>query len=335
MTARMVDTDRSLLPIEGIELMQVPDRRLRTAELWLSEDEVPSSPMTATVVDRPVLFDRLAAASRVTQITAPPGSGKTMLLRSWIGAAGLADRAGWVSVQRGDRDVQRFWVSVIEALGATAPGSKVRGLTPSPELDGWAIVERLLEDLSSLEGRVWLVIDDVHELRSAEALAQLELLLLRSPAHVRYVLATVTINAWVCTGCAWRVASPNSAPPTCASACPRPAPCWLLERHSRHRTSHASLIAEILNRLAGGTPAPSPADLEPLREPLSDSEQRILRYLPTHLSAPEIAGELYLSVHTVKSHMRHLYNKLGTHQRADTVERARTLGLLAPSSRQR
>jgi len=49
------------------------------------------------------LFGRLAGANRVTQITAPPGSGKTMLLRSWIGDAGLADRAGWVSVQRQER----------------------------------------------------------------------------------------------------------------------------------------------------------------------------------------------------------------------------------------
>ena len=109
----------------------------------------------------------------------------------------------------------------------------------------------------------------------------------------------------------------------------------LLERHSRHHTSHASLVAEILNLLAGKSPAPSPGEPEPLRESLSDSEKRILRYLPTHLSAPEIAGELYLSVHTVKSHTYHIYAKLGTHKRAETVARARALGLLAPSSRQR
>jgi LuxR family maltose regulon positive regulatory protein len=109
----------------------------------------------------------------------------------------------------------------------------------------------------------------------------------------------------------------------------------LLERLSRRGTSHASLIAEILNRLVGGSPTPSRGEPEPMREPLSDSEKRILRYLPTHLSAPEIAGELYLSVHTIKSHMLHLYAKLGTHSRAETVERARALGLLAPSARQR
>jgi LuxR family transcriptional regulator, maltose regulon positive regulatory protein len=72
--------------------------------------------------------------------------------------------------------------------------------------------------------------------------------------------------------------------------------------------------------------------LEPL-EPLRESEIRILRYLPTNLSAPEIAQELFLSPNTVKTHIRHLYDKLGTHRRTDAVERARALGLLAPSRR--
>ena len=59
----------------------------------------------------------------------------------------------------------------------------------------------------------------------------------------------------------------------------------------------------------------------------------MLRYLPTNLTAPEIAGELYVSRNTVKTHMRRLYAKLGTHRRAEAVTRARDLGLLAPSAR--
>jgi LuxR family maltose regulon positive regulatory protein len=112
-----------------------------------------------------------------------------------------------------------------------------------------------------------------------------------------------------------------------------PAP-GLLERQARERTTHAALIAEILELLAGNRPAPSAGPRPPL-EPLSKSEIRVLRYLPTHLSAPEIAAELSVSTSTVKTHMRNLYAKLGAHSRAEAVESARTLGLLAPSAARR
>jgi LuxR family maltose regulon positive regulatory protein len=143
------------------------------------------------VVSRRALFGRLGTAERVTVVAASAGSGKTFLLRSWIGEAGLADRAAWVPVEAGERDPQRFWVAVADALRGTAAASGlVRPLTAAPDLDGWAIVERLLTDLARLEERVWLVIDDVHELASAEALRQLELLVLRAPPQLRSVLAT-------------------------------------------------------------------------------------------------------------------------------------------------
>ena len=143
------------------------------------------------VVSRPELFERLGTAGRVTEVSAPAGSGKTFLLRSWTIKAGQVERAAWVTVQGEERDPQRFWLSVFGALRGTDAGSKVvQPLTPAPGLDGWAAVERLLADLGGLEDPVWLVIDDVHELRSAEALRQLELLIMRSPPELRFVLAT-------------------------------------------------------------------------------------------------------------------------------------------------
>ena len=113
-----------------------------------------------------------------------------------------------------------------------------------------------------------------------------------------------------------------------------PAP-GLLERHARHRTAHAALIGDIQNLLAGKSPAARPAGPRQPAEALSETELRVLRYLPTNLTAPEIASELYVSRHTVKTHMRHLYAKLGAHRRAEAIARARDLGLLAPSARQR
>jgi LuxR family transcriptional regulator, maltose regulon positive regulatory protein len=143
------------------------------------------------IVSRPGLFARLDGAGRVTEVSAPPGSGKTLLLASWIAEADLAGLAARVPVQGEERDPQRFWLSVLSALRETTPGAKlVRPLMAAPDLDGWTVVERLLADLASLEDRVWLVIDDLHELRSAEALRQLELLVMRAPAGLRFVLAT-------------------------------------------------------------------------------------------------------------------------------------------------
>jgi len=140
-------------------------------------------------VSRPRLFGRLGAA-RVTVVSAPAGSGKTVLLRSWISRPGAAEHAAWVPAGRGEHDPQRFWLPVLGALQQTAPGSAlVRAVTAAPDLDGSALVERLLADLAPLDDRVWLVIDDIHEL-GPEALRQLELLVMRAPPGLRFVLAT-------------------------------------------------------------------------------------------------------------------------------------------------
>lgn len=142
------------------------------------------------VVSRPVLLEQLGTSARVTMLSGPPGSGKTVLLRSWVSEAGLAERAAWVPVGRDERDPRRLWLLVSRALRQTAPGSGlVQQLTAAPDLDGWAIVERLLADLAPLNEPTWLVIDDVHEL-CRDALRQLELLIMRAPAALRFVLAT-------------------------------------------------------------------------------------------------------------------------------------------------
>jgi ATP/maltotriose-dependent transcriptional regulator MalT len=164
---------------------------VETAAWSVAADAPAAAAVRDGVVSRPGLFLRLTRAHRVVQVSAPPGSGKTVLLRSWIASSGLADCTAWVSVQVEERDPQRLWISVTDALRDTATGSAlVRGLTAAPDLDGWTAVERLLEDLASMRERVWLVIDDLHELCSAEALRQLELLIMRAPPRLRFILVT-------------------------------------------------------------------------------------------------------------------------------------------------
>ena len=146
---------------------------------------------TGAVVPRPVLLGRLGGPARVTVVSGMAGSGKSVLLRSWIGGADIAGHAAWVDAGRNGRDPQNFWLSVVAALRATGPGSElVRAVSAAPDLDGWGLVERLLDDLAPLTEQLWLVVDDVHELDGDHALRQLELLLLRAPPELRFVLAT-------------------------------------------------------------------------------------------------------------------------------------------------
>lgn len=63
---------------------------------------------------------------------------------------------------------------------------------------------------------------------------------------------------------------------------------------------------------------------------LTTAEVRVLQYLPTHLSVPEIADELSVSRHTVKTQTVSAYRKLGVHTRSEAIERARRAGLLPP-----
>jgi LuxR family maltose regulon positive regulatory protein len=509
---------------------------------WPGTAEVPAAPASReAVVSRSALFGRLAEAERVVQLSAPAGSGKTVLMRSWIAEAGLAPRTAWVSVASEDRDPQGFWISVANALRGTAAGSTlVRPLTGVPGLDGWAVVERLLRDLAALEDRLWLVIDDAQLLGPGRVLPQLELLLLRAPPELRVVLATrhdlrlglhrlrldgeVTdirladlrfsraearallratgvepseetltrlherTEGWaaglrlaalslaghpdperfaaefsgtdrtvaefllaevlnrqsaevrrllVRTSVLERVSGPladeltgNSggerilqdleqagafvvsldagrswfryhrlfadllqlelrrSEPYERPALHRAAAGWLaghghpveavrqaqaasdwgmagrllsdrwlglylggrgatlvelLARFPRRivaASSELTIVAEEAQRLLAATEATAAADLGPaaghpqaLEEQLTDSETRVLRYLPTHLTVQDIADELCLSVNTVSTHRRHLYAKLGVHTRHEAVNRARTLGLLGPSAR--
>ena len=103
----------------------------------------------------------------------------------------------------------------------------------------------------------------------------------------------------------------------------------LLTRQLRRGTAHRALVGELLAALdgtSGRTRPPSPFVIEPL----SPRERAVLRYLPTMMSNQEIASELFVSVNTVKTHLKAIYRKLDVADRREAVRRARSLELLAP-----
>ncbi|HEV3055119.1 MAG TPA: LuxR C-terminal-related transcriptional regulator, partial [Solirubrobacteraceae bacterium] len=103
----------------------------------------------------------------------------------------------------------------------------------------------------------------------------------------------------------------------------------LLETLPRHDTAHAALLADVVDLLHGTPGANTDRDVVTPASDLSPSELRVLRYLPTNLTRPEIARELYVSVNTVNTHIRNIYSKLGARDRSSAVQRARELRLLS------
>ncbi|MEP6559693.1 MAG: LuxR C-terminal-related transcriptional regulator [Nakamurella sp.] len=89
---------------------------------------------------------------------------------------------------------------------------------------------------------------------------------------------------------------------------------------------HGVFAAELVDAMADARPAAAAAGL-PV-EHLTERELIVLRYLPTMLKAGEIASDLFVSVNTVKAHLRSMYRKLGVSNRREAVEKARSVGLL-------
>ena len=103
----------------------------------------------------------------------------------------------------------------------------------------------------------------------------------------------------------------------------------LLETLPRQGTSHAALVADILDAVHRGAPAGPGQPAPGLAEELSPSELRVLRYLPTNLTRREIALELTVSLNTVNTHIRRIYAKLAATDRSSAVRRGRELRLLS------
>src|SRR5712691_1337236 len=148
---------------------------------------------TPRLIARDDLFACLdrAAASKVTVISAPAGSGKTSLLRAWAGRPGQPRRLAVVQVQRGQQDAQQLWLALLGAVRqATGADSDAEPPAATPDFNAPAMADRVLSELADASGGVTLVIDDLHELTSPDAPAQLTRLLTNLPPQTHAILTT-------------------------------------------------------------------------------------------------------------------------------------------------
>jgi LuxR family transcriptional regulator, maltose regulon positive regulatory protein len=158
---------------------------------WLDTERT-VAPATSRLIDRGDLLAALdrATASKVTIISAPAGSGKTSLLRAWAGRPEQPRRLAVVSVQRDQHDAQQFWLALLSAVRQVASTGRAEPPAATPDFNGQGIADRVLSELADQGGRLFLVIDDLHELHSPDALAQLTWLLTHLPGDVYAILAT-------------------------------------------------------------------------------------------------------------------------------------------------
>jgi LuxR family maltose regulon positive regulatory protein len=140
----------------------------------------------AGLIDRPDLIAVLddAAGKKVTVISAPAGSGKTSLLRLWADRPGQDRRIAFVTVRPGQQDAQLFWLTLLGAVCGTEPPPV------TPGFNGQAMADKVLAEITAAGGPFVLVIDDVHELSSAETAEQLSELLTNLPPLAHAIVAT-------------------------------------------------------------------------------------------------------------------------------------------------
>ncbi|HSF27325.1 MAG TPA: LuxR C-terminal-related transcriptional regulator [Actinomycetes bacterium] len=149
--------------------------------------------LPALFVPRPRLHGLLteAVASRVTLVSAGPGSGKTLGVASWAADGRAPGPVAWLALDESDNDPATLWREIVAALHvAGAPASRAGVLHVSPF--GAPEIRRLTAGFTSSAAPVVLVVDDVEALTRDEARACLDQLIAEASAQLRIVLITRT-----------------------------------------------------------------------------------------------------------------------------------------------
>jgi LuxR family maltose regulon positive regulatory protein len=162
-------------------------------ELPLIEAKLARPRIRAGVIPRTRLFLELDRLENVelTTISGPAGSGKTVLVSSWL--AGRSDiSVAWVTLDRSDDDPRPLWTYVAHAVDMIRPGLARRALVGlrMPRSSVEAAIDELLNGLAGYDGRVVIVLDDLQHVGSERCLRSLAYAVERLPEAIRMVAMT-------------------------------------------------------------------------------------------------------------------------------------------------
>jgi LuxR family maltose regulon positive regulatory protein len=159
----------------------------------LIEAKLAQPRIRAGVVSRPRLqgmLDRLDDVELIV-VSGPAGSGKSVLVSSWLAARPELSPA-WVSLDADDDDPVRLWTYIAHAVDRVRPGiarpALARLRSPRSRLE--TAIDELLNGLSGYDGRVVIVLDDLHRVRSDRGLRSLIYAVERLPPSARIVATT-------------------------------------------------------------------------------------------------------------------------------------------------
>jgi LuxR family maltose regulon positive regulatory protein len=311
-------------PLDAIRIAAGVRRAVTVADMTILRTEL----ATAEALAHRELGDR-ATAIRELQALAEARA-ETMLSCRVLATLELAQiRVDEGDLERARLDLNRAAV-LIEDEGFGPDGRNwlhrtavVLALAEGDVDEAWHWVRQIDDGFWSAvsEARVHLLAGD----RSAAAHA-LGAATPRCPRHevVQRLLAARTLTdaeeAMKCAAGAVELAAGHGLLQTVASEGPE-----VLEFVEHAAWSVPTEWLDRLRRLAADAPARTGRSALELVEPLTERERDVLRFLPSRLTVREIADELYISVNTLKFHLRVIYRKLGVNSRAEAAEIARKM----------
>jgi LuxR family maltose regulon positive regulatory protein len=163
-----------------------------SAGLAADDLRVPRIPAGVLRRDRVTAIFERGVGHRVTAVTGPAGSGKTIACATWARSAGQSRRVAWLTLEEGELDPARFWshLTVAGSAGSGGAGSvgTGSGVIPRHRMEPDGLPAGMLSSLRALGGSMVLVLDNVHELAGSAILPGLEYVIQHAPAGLRFVL---------------------------------------------------------------------------------------------------------------------------------------------------